>query len=62
MSRYINDDPFAPWNNPLYKDDPFRPWNSPLHKNDPFAPWNNPLADESDIRRYEEESGVCIDY
>lgn len=62
MSRYINDDPFATWNNPLYKDDPFRPWNSPLHKNDPFAPWNNPLADESDIRRYEEENGVCIDY
>lgn len=39
-----NDDPFAPWNDPMYKDDPTMPWND-HRKDDPFACWNNPFGD-----------------
>ena len=30
MSRFVNDDPFAPWNCG--------------NQNDPFAPWNDPFG------------------
>jgi len=39
-----DNNPFAKYNNPLYKDNPFAPWNNPLKKNDPFACWNNPFG------------------
>lgn len=42
MSRYVNNDPFAPWNN-FCSDDPSKPWHGP-DRDDPFAPWNNPTG------------------
>lgn len=45
MDRYPeNDNPFEPWNHPMYRDDPFAPWNHPMKKDDPFAAWNNPFG------------------
>ena len=39
-----NDDPFKPWNDPMYRDDPFAPWNDPMYQDDPFACWNDPFG------------------
>jgi hypothetical protein len=39
-----NNDPFAPWNDPLRKHDPFAPHNDPLDKDNPFKPWNDPFG------------------
>lgn len=63
-----NDDPFAPWNNPMYSDDPRAPHNNPMYADDPFKPWNSPLGSSNDLsdserraygmsprRRYDEE-------
>ena len=50
MSR--NQDPFAPWNNPMKKDSPFAPWNNPMKKDDPFACWNDPFG----RGKYEDEA------
>jgi hypothetical protein len=44
-----NDDPFAPWNNPMYKNDPFAPHNDIMKKHDPFKPWNDPMGRERDL-------------
>lgn len=44
-----NNDPFQPWNNPMYKDDPFAPWNDPMRENDPFEPWNDVFGREEDL-------------
>jgi hypothetical protein len=46
---YKNKDPFAPWNDPMYRNDPFAPHNDPMKKNDPFKPWNSPCGDERDL-------------
>lgn len=46
----INDDPRAPWNNPMREDDPREPWNQPQYRDDPREPWNNPGS-------YREERG-----
>jgi hypothetical protein len=44
-----NQNPFAPWNNPMYKDDPFAPHNDTMRKDSPFEPWNSPFGDEDDL-------------
>lgn len=44
-----NDNPFAPWNDPMQKDNPFAPHNDPMRKDSPFEPWNNPLGSERDL-------------
>ena len=55
-----NNNPFAPWNNPMVRNDPFAPHNDPMKRDDPFAPWNNPfgscndLKDEKDKKYYED--------
>lgn len=50
-----NQDPFAPWNDPIYKDDPFAPHNDPLKKDDPFKPWNDLFGVEKDLTEEEKE-------
>ena len=50
-----NDDPFAPWNNPMVKDNPFAPHNNPMNSDDPFKPWNNPLGSRRDLTESEKE-------
>ena len=49
MTNPKNDDPFAPWNNPMYSNDPFAPHNDPMYSNDPFKPWNDPFGSEKDL-------------
>lgn len=44
-----NNDPFAPWNNPIYADDPLAPHNSPMERDNPFKPWNSPLGSVNDL-------------
>lgn len=44
-----NTDPFAPWNNPMYKDDPFAPHNNPMDRDNPLKPWNNPFGSVGDL-------------
>jgi hypothetical protein len=44
-----NTDPFAPYNDPMYKDDPFAPHNDPMYKDDPFKPWNDPFGSSDDL-------------
>lgn len=39
-----DNNPFAPWNDPMLRDDPFAPWNDPMKRSDPFACWNNPFG------------------
>ena len=46
MSR--NNDPFAPWNDPMY-DSPFAPHNSPMDRDNPFKPWNNVFGRADDL-------------
>ena len=53
-----NNDPFAPWNDPMDKTDPFKPWNDPRFKDDPFAPWNSPCGDEKDLEKYKDEHHI----
>lgn len=48
-----NTDPFAPWNDPMYRDDPFAPHNDPMHRDDPFKPWNDPMGRKDDLNDYE---------
>jgi hypothetical protein len=50
-----NSDPFAPWNDPMYKNDPFAPHNEPHQKDDPTKPWNDPSGSERDLSRQEKE-------
>ena len=50
-----NTDPFAKWNDPMYKNDPFAPWNDIMKKDSPFACWNDPFGDgdyKDDVDRY----------
>lgn len=56
--RFIADDPFAPWNDPMKKDDPFEPWNNSMYRDDPFAPWNEPFGDEDALERYRRDNGL----
>ncbi len=64
----INTDPFAPWNDPMYKNDPLAPHNDPMYKDDFMKPWNNIFGSENQLndrdrkgygilpkRRYEDE-------
>jgi hypothetical protein len=51
-----NNDPFAPWNDPMYRNDPFAPHNDPMRKNDPFEPWNQPFGSEDDLDNDDRES------
>lgn len=44
-----NTDPFAPWNDQMYKYDPLAPHNDPMRKNDPTEPWNNVFGNENDL-------------
>lgn len=60
MTRYRNDDPFMPWNEPA-RDDPFKPWHNPMYESDPFAPWNSPLSDERDYEEYKERHNIRDD-
>lgn len=53
MSHPRNTDPFAPWNDPMYKNDPFAPHNDPCHSDDPTKPWNDPSGSERDLNRDE---------
>lgn len=46
---YKNDDPFKPWNDPMYQDDPFAPHNDIMKEDDPFKPWNDPIGDLDDL-------------
>ena len=46
----INDDPFAPWNNPMYQDDPFAAHNNPMESDNPFKPWNEPFGSVAAMR------------
>lgn len=48
-----NNDPFAPWNDPIYRNDPFAPHNDPIRRDDPFAPWNQPLGSVNDLSHAE---------
>ena len=50
-----NTDPFAPWNDPLYKDDPFAPHNDPMYKNDLSKPWNQTFGNEGDLNEWERQ-------
>lgn len=51
-----NTDPFAPWNNPMYKNDPFAAHNNPMYKDDPFKPWNEVFGSENDLSNEERKS------
>ena len=42
-----NNDPFAPWNDPMKYNDPFAPHNNPMYANDPFKAWNLPITNYS---------------
>lgn len=44
-----NDDPFAPWNDPMRRDDPFMPHNDPIRRDSPFEPWNKPFGKVEDL-------------
>lgn len=44
-----NQDPFAPWNDPLYENDPFAPHNDTMRKDDPFEPWNQVFGSVNDL-------------
>jgi hypothetical protein len=55
MAHPRNTDPFAPWNDPMYRDDPFAPHNEPHQKDDPTKPWNDPSATERDLSRSEKQ-------
>ena len=58
MSHFRNDDPFAPWNDPMGKSDPFEPWNDPRYQDDPFAPWNTPFGDDRDLDEYKRDHHI----
>jgi hypothetical protein len=53
MEHPINDDPFQPWNNPMYEDHPFAPHNHPMHGDNPFKPWNLPFGRKEDLTNEE---------
>ena len=45
-----NDNPFASWNNPMYKDSPFAPHNNLMRRDDPREPWNNHFGSDKDLK------------
>lgn len=47
-----NNDPFQPWNDPMYKNDPFAPHNG-FDKDNPFKPWNSPFGRKEDLDGHE---------
>lgn len=49
MAKPLNDNPFAPWNDPMYSDNPFAPHNNPMREDDPFEPWNSPSGSAEDL-------------
>lgn len=51
-----NDDPFAPWNNPMYEDDPRAPHNNPMERDNPLKPWNNPFGSTDDLTEEEKQA------
>jgi len=51
MSR--NNDPFAPWNNPM-NDSPFAPHNE-FDSDNPFKPWNEPFGSSDDLTDSEKD-------
>ncbi len=62
MSNYINDDPFQPWNDPMYDDDPFAPHNDPMRKDDLSEPCNDPFGKKEDLSNRDKRSyGIRID-
>ena len=50
-----NNDPFAPWNDPIKKNDPFAPHNNPMYANDPFKPWNSPFTNTDNLTKDEKK-------
>ena len=56
MSYPKNNDPFAPWNNPMHRNDPFAAHNDPMHKDDPFKPWNEPFGNSDQLNERERQS------
>lgn len=56
MSYPTNNDPFAPWNDPMYKNDPFAAHNDPMHKSDPFKPWNDHFGNSNQLNDMERSS------
>lgn len=55
MSRFENDNPFEPWNSPMYENDPFAPHNDPMRKDDPREPWNNPFGSSKDLKKEDQK-------
>ena len=51
-----NNDPFAPWNDPMYKNDPLSPHNDPMYRDDPFKPWNDHFGSEDDLTDRERQA------
>ena len=49
MGRPMNDDPFQPWNDPVFQDDPDAAHNHPMYGDDPFKPWNDPFGKAEDL-------------
>lgn len=50
-----NTDPFAIWNNPMYKDDPLAAHNG-YDSDNPYKPWNEPYGSENDLTDNEANS------
>jgi hypothetical protein len=50
-----NTDPFAPWNDPMYRNDPFAPHNDPMRKDDFSEPWNDVFGNASSLSRRDKE-------
>jgi len=44
----LNDDPFQPWNSPMYKDNPLAPHNG-IDRDNPLKPWNSPCGNQSGL-------------
>lgn len=65
MSYPENNDPFAPWNDPIRGSDPFAPWNDPMKQNNPFACWNNPFGNgdfRDEVSMYLGKESYEMDY
>jgi hypothetical protein len=56
MNNHRNTDPFAPWNDPMYKNDPFAPHNDPMRKNDFTEPWNDIFGSEKDLNNRDKKA------
>lgn len=57
-----NNDPFQPWNNPMYQDDPFAPHNNPMRKDNPFEEWNNPMGKKERLNSDDKKSYGIRDF